>query len=392
MKQPVTPEIVREAIDDCLSGINTSLPSVRADVLMHLKGEPKMKKKLSAGAVLAITLMILTMSAAIAAGLGLFGQLGGREHADDRLNSLETVSTRVDQTFTTEDGVTITIDQAYYDGSRVFISYAVEGPFDRLELGEGKPEVAAWDWKLPGETYGQTFGSDSTSHQLMVAHLDGSAPRWATSHYVNVHDGLQIGEEYLDIIGGESYLTEDGRLIGWKECTVPEALAADEVTFLLGTFTTHNTWYQDETGCYLSRGARTGETWHPFTIKRDKTPTRTLTGTAAGAGWSAAATLQMSAIDIKGEIVLSCPQGWVEIERTWENPDGLDYIREWHVYMDDIRDQNGGVEWVSSGVDGQLTFGVTCRLGDAAQEMKLVPVYSRSGENMAEAITLTIAE
>lgn len=176
MKQQLTPQAIREAIDDCLSGINTSLPSVRTDVLMHLKGEPRMKKKLSAGVVLAIVLMILMMSAAIAAGLGLFGQLGSREHADERLNGLETVSTKVDQTFITEEGVTVTIDQAYYDGNRVFISYAVEGPFDQLELGEGKPEIAAWDWELPGETYGQTFGSDSASHQQMVAHLDGSAP------------------------------------------------------------------------------------------------------------------------------------------------------------------------------------------------------------------------
>lgn len=384
-------QAVRTAIDDCLSGAD-ALPSVRADVLNQLRGEVKVKKKLSMGLIFALLLTLLMTGAAVAASLGLFGQIGERSSSDARLPGLEAVSETVGLSIQTEEGVTIAIDQAYYDGSRVFISYAVEGPFDQLELGEGKPDVAAWDWELPGEIYGQSFGSESASHQLMVAHLDGSAPRWATSHSVNVHDGLQIGETYLDIIGGETYLTEDGRLIGWKECTVPEELAADEVTFLLGTFATHNTWYQDETGCYLSHGARTGETWHPFTVKRDKTPARTLTGTAAGADWSAAASLQMSAIDIKGELILSCPQDWVEIERTWENPKGLNYVGEWHIYINGVLDQDGGVEWVSSGVDGQLTFGLCCKLDDAVQTIQLVPYYSKTGENMAEAITLKIAE
>ncbi|MBQ3484474.1 MAG: DUF4179 domain-containing protein [Clostridia bacterium] len=384
-------QAVRAAIDDCLSGAD-ALPSVRADVLNQLRGEVKVKKKLSMGLIFALLLTLLMTGAAVAASLGLFGQIGERQSSDARLPGLEAVSETVGLSIQTEEGVTIAIDQAYYDGSRVFISYAVEGPFDQLELGEGKPDVAAWDWELPGEIYGQSFGSESASHQLMVAHLDGSAPRWATSHSVNVHDGLQIGETYLDIIGGETYLTEDGRLIGWKECTVPEELAADEVTFLLGTFATHNTWYQDETGCYLSHGARTGETWHPFTVKRDKTPARTLTGTAAGADWSAAASLQMSAIDIKGELILSCPQDWVEIERTWENPEGLNYIGEWRIYMDGVLDQDGGVEWVSSGVDGQLTFGLCCKLDDTVQTIQLVPCYSKTGENMAETITLRIAE
>lgn len=390
MKQQLTPQAIREAIDDCLSGINTSLPSVRTDVLMHLKGEPRMKKKLSAGVVLAIVLTILMMSAAIAAGLGLFGQLGSREHADERLNGLESVSTRVDQTFTTEDGVTVTIDQAYYDGNRVFISYTQSGPFDILSLGEGKPEgLGECDWELPGEVYGESFGFDSPNHQVMVGHLDGSAPRWARTHFVNIHDGLQIGEEYLDIIGGETYLTEDGRLIGWKECVVPAELAADEVTFLLGTFTTSTTYYQDETGLYVYYGERPATVWHPFTVKKDMTGGQQLTGKANGAEWTAAAALTVSAIDMKGEVVLHCPQSWVEIERTWENPDNIDYIQDWAFFVGGERAADWVVEGINPSIDGQLTFSITCKLNDVTQEMKLVPVYSRSGAHMDEAIVLT---
>lgn len=387
----VTDEAVRAAIDDCLSGVQ-DMPSVRADVLNQVRGDVKVKKKFSVGIVFAIVLMLLMMSAAVAAGLGLFGQIGEREHADARLPGLERVSESVGLSFETAEGVTVTIAQAYYDGERVFISYTVEGPFDQVELGEGKPDVDGWDREMPGEVYGQSFGSDSASHDLMVAHLDGSAPRWATSHYVNIHDGLQIGDEYLDIIGGESYLTENGRLVAWKECVVPEELAADEVTFLLGTFTSHNTWYQDETGCYLSRGDRTGEMWHPFTVKRDKTGGVLLTGESSGEGWTAVAALSVSAIDVKGEIIMKCPQSWVEIERTWENPDEIDHIREWRFYLGGELVKDGGTEWVSSGVDGQLTIGVSCKLDALVEDMQLVPVYSRSGVHMDEAIPLRIAE
>ena len=388
----VTNQAVRAAIDDCLSGVE-SMPSVRAQVLNQVRGEVKVKKKLSVGIVFAMLLTVLMAGAALAAGLGLFGQIGERENSDARLPALERVAESVGASFTTDDGVTITIDQAYYDGSRVFISYTKTGPFDLLSMGEGMPEnLGECDWALPGEKFGDSLGIDGPDHQLMVAHLDGSAPRWAKRIYVSTHDGLRSGDTDLEIIGGETYLTEDGTLVGWKECVVPEEVAAEELVVSIGTFTTTTTYYQDETGLYLYYGDRPAAVWHPFTVRKDTTGGQQLVGESAGEGWTAQATLTASAIDIKGELVLSCPQDWVEIERTWENPKGLNYIGEWHVYMDGVRDKDGGVERVSSGVDGQLTFGLCCKVDAAVKTIQLVPVYSKTGESMAEAITLKIAE
>lgn len=386
----LTNEAVRAAIDDCLSGV-ADMPSVRADVLNQVRGEMKVKRKFSVGIIFALLLTLLMAGAAVAAGLGLFGRMSESGASDDRLPGLERVSESVALSFVTPEGVTVTIDQAYYDGTRVFISYTQTGPYDVMTLGEGKPEVEKWDWEMPGEVYGQSFGSDSPNHSVMAAHLDGSEPRWAKTSYVNVHDGLQIGDEYLDIIGGDIYRTEDGTLVGWKECVVPQELAAEEVTFLLGTFTTNQTWYQDETGCYLSYGERTETAWHPFAVRKDLSVGQRLTGKASGEEWAADAVLTASAVDIKGEITLSCPQSWVEIERTWENPNGIDYIGDWRVYIGGVRMERG-VEWISSGVDGQLTFGICCKLDDVTQEVKLVPVYSRSGERMEEAIVIKTAE
>ena len=68
----LTNEAVRAAISDCLSGAD-SLPSVRAAVLNQVRGEVKVKKKLSVGIVFAMLLTVLMAGAALAAGLGLFG-------------------------------------------------------------------------------------------------------------------------------------------------------------------------------------------------------------------------------------------------------------------------------------------------------------------------------
>ena len=250
----VTNQAVRAAIDDCLSGVE-SMPSVRVQVLNQVRGEVKVKKKLSLGIVFAMLLTVLMAGAALAARLGLFGQIGERENSDARLPALERVA---------------------------------------------------------------------------------------------------------------------------------ESVGA--------SFTTTTTYYQDETGLYLYYGDCPAAVWHPFTVKKDTTGGQQLVGESAGEGWTAQATLTASAIDIKGELILSCPQDWVEIERTWENPKGLNYIGEWHVYMDGVRDKDGGVEWVSSGVDGQLTFGLCCKVDAAVTTIQLVPVYSKTGESMAEAITLKIAE
>lgn len=388
----LTNEAVRAAIDDCLSGAS-ALPSVRADVLNQVRGEVKVKKKFSVSIVFAMLLTLLMAGAAVAAGLGIFGQLGEREDADARLPGLEAVSEKVALSFTTQEGVTVTIDQAYYDGTRVFISYTKTGPFDVLSMGEGKPEnLGECDWELPGEIYGEYFFSESPNHQVMVKHLDGSAPRWAKNTYVNVHDGLQAGETYLDIIGGSTYLTEDGTLVGWKECVVPEEIAADELVVSIGTFTSETTYYQDETGLYVYVADRDPAVWHEFAVKKDTTAGAKLTGTASGEGWTAEATLTASAIDAKGEIVVKCPQSWVEVERTWENPGSIDRIREWVLCEDGVVSEDWIVEGTNPNVDGQLTYMICFRLDDVTQELKLVPVYGESGMHMDEAIVLTIAE
>lgn len=380
---------VRAAIADCLSGVE-ALPSMRADILRAAKGEKKVKHNLSKGLVLALVLILMMSSVAVAAGLGLFGQLGQQEHSDSRLPGLENVSTTLEKTFDVGGGVTVTVHQAYYDGSRVFISYSVAGPHDVLEKGTGKPDLVNYDQKYDGVIFADMWYVEGPNGQTLMSWLDGSEPRWAKTTSVNVHDGLQIGDEYLDIIGGEFYYLEDGTLMSWKECIVPEELAADEVTFSIGVFTTGNTYYQTEDALYTFGTERGETTWHDFTVKK-AAPGVALTGTAQTANWTATADLTASAIDVKGTVTLQCPESWVTALDSWENPDKVDYIHYWVLYVDDKPADSYNLDACVYGKE-PLTFGICYKLDKVMNDMKLVPEYRYAGEKVEEAIVLTAAD
>ena len=318
---------IKAALDDCLSGVD-ALPSLRADILRAAKGEKKMKRTMSKGLVLALVLMLMMGTVAVAAELGLFGLLGQREDADARMPGLESVSTVLDKDFYIGTDVTLTVNQAYYDGSRVFISYTMEGDYQGMGLA--------------------------------------------------VHDGMHIGDTYIDIIGGDFYDTEDGQQIGWKECEVPAELAADEVTFSIGTFTGGDVKATTE--------------WHAFTVKKSSVNVQ-LTGSAKTAEWSATATMTASAIDVKGEVLLECPKTWSDVWSTWENPENVDPIQDWVFYVNGEKVEgynlDGGIRVLG---DGKLSCGVCYKLDSVIEEMKLVPVYFKAGEKLDEAIVLTVAK
>jgi len=71
-----------------------ALPSVRADVLNRTRGEMKVKRKFSVSIVFAMLLTLLMAGAAVAAGLGLFGQMSESGAVDARLPGLERVALR----------------------------------------------------------------------------------------------------------------------------------------------------------------------------------------------------------------------------------------------------------------------------------------------------------
>ena len=135
---------IRAAIDDCTKGIDNA-PSLQYQIARKAKGEEPVVKKISASAILVIALIVVSMTAALAAGLGLFGELSQRQDSKGKLTELENVSESVSASITTEDGITIEIGQAYYEGNRVFVSYRLSGNLASAALYEGAPEKDI-DW------------------------------------------------------------------------------------------------------------------------------------------------------------------------------------------------------------------------------------------------------
>ena len=267
---------------------------------------------------LIIAALLLAVSAAAESETGLFGRLSAEEGADERLAILEEVAEPASAS--SEDDSGIEISQAYYEGNRVYISYTADSP-------------------------------------------------------VAIQDGLDLESgAYADIIAGEEIEQEDGSVIGWKECIVPDEEMEDTQTFQLA-------FWPSQESAEKSRIS--------FTLRRQES-TLYLMGTLASESCQATAEITVGRVDIRGTVRLTSPEqaaSWIAWQEGEEST-GTDVIACWNLY------QNG--EPVSydlygaSMVDGtdDVVFEVMFPLLDDVSGLSLVPEYSEAGENPDEAIIL----
>ena len=271
----------------------------------------------TASLLLTLSLLILSVSAAAASGNGLFSVLIETDCTDERLAALDAAAENISVS-RTDGSVTVEVSQAYYEGNRVYISYRATGP---------------------------------------ILEQDG----------LSLEDGA-----YADIIAGGSTELEDGSVIGWKECIVPEDHLAQTQTFQL-----------------VYRASENGESQSlSFTLPHREYD-RFLQGVMQSDACRARAILYRGKVDLKGAVVLTSPEqaaSW----RAWqegEEETGTDVIACWNLY------QNG--EPVSCDLFGAsevLTDGVVFSVMFPAMEdltgLSLVPEYSEAGEKPDEAIAL----
>ena len=139
-------EAFREALKGSLSGV-TFDPARQRAVLADMKGERPVKRKMT-WAIALVTALMLLGGTALAAGLGLFGQFAetAEESRVEELNRLEKLAQTIDESRTVQvDGkdVTVTLRQAYCDGTRLFYSYELTGGGlgDGAILPDGTPTM-----------------------------------------------------------------------------------------------------------------------------------------------------------------------------------------------------------------------------------------------------------
>ena len=385
-----TPEVFHQRMESTL-----------ADIIRQEENEMKESTKaaLKKGSIwgsrtlaIALVITLLLGSVALAAGIGLFGEMAHVPHEDKRLPALEQVSTTLNQSVADENGITVTIQQAYYDGERVFVSYRMEGERIFVEMGEGMPEVNEWDFEQDGMLYARDYDSVLDQNEEIGTWLDGTSPRWAKRTATALHDGLSLSDgTYLDIIGGNAYQQEDGSEIGWKECLVPLEKQTDEMEVNLMLFSGVTTYYQDEQGMKWAY-ERIGENvLIPFTIVKDGV-TQPLTGQTDAAAWQGSATLALSPVDIRGEIIVTCPPAWADALSSWET-DGINPIVNWQLYDGDTRVEghnlSGGYGKRS---ENQIAYSICFQHGNNTTALKLAPVYLDGTVDTSQAIELEIPQ
>ena len=267
--------------------------------------------------VLLFAASLMIFSTSLASATGLFSEMNETEYADERLPILDEVADTVSTT-QTEGSVTVEISQAYYEGNRVYISY-------------------------------------KASSQILE------------------QDGLILEDgSYADIIAGGKVQKEDGSVIGWKECIVPEDELADTQTFFL-EYSIPETAEKRKLGVALNR--------HEYS--------QFLSGVSTVESYQARAFMYIGKVDLKGIVVLTSPEQAASWHAWQEGADstGTDVISCWNLY------QNG--ELVSCDLFGEsavneddVTFAVVFPFMEDISGLTLVPEYSDAGEKPDEAIAL----
>lgn len=128
-------QCIHNALDECFA-YTDERPSQKYRILNRLEGEGKVKKRISATLVFAIVLVIALCGGVVASELGLFAQFGLRSEMNGtRLEQLDKAAAVVGETFISEAGFSLTLEQAYCDGERLYFAYTLAG--DGFTLGDG---------------------------------------------------------------------------------------------------------------------------------------------------------------------------------------------------------------------------------------------------------------
>ncbi len=237
---------VRSAIDDCTRSIHKA-PSLRYQILKQAKGEPPVKKKISAALALAMVLTLL-VSGALAATLLHSDVLDWLFRTDESQPPQEIVDLLNQPQHSQEtDFISLTLNETLFDGRKLSLGFNLENPGNELlvytignaELN-GQP-LHAESTLLPyGNSYGQALGGKVNSQAKVIATFVGvSAPAQAnaapaTPAPLQAADEAQLAitvnvyRPHVQLV----YLAED-EYLGESTFLAPGVLAMERETNLL---------------------------------------------------------------------------------------------------------------------------------------------------------------
>ena len=356
-------KIIRREIDKEFSYLDSN-PSLHNAIMSKIEGEKIVKRKVSMTLVFAIVMVIALGSMAVAAGLGLFGQLRASkvdEMSYERLGLLEEAAVTVGETRhiaapganrnekpesvreellaeQMEHEYDLTIDQVYCDGRKLYYSYTFKMNGERLKMFEGEATgFDNWNEAYPGEKFENVFDTwlGDEQNQKAADWLNSHESSYVVMRNAFVGDGAELPDgTYLTPVDSGSESVDEFTTTAYYEVALPEDyVAGDSIEFMLTVMAYDTVYFQDETGVY-SASVFNRDALIDVTVKAQVTgETKTITGESTADGYDAKATLYVSDVDITGSVRIDAPEEY-EPEGYYLLADGVEYhnIDPWHGY------------------------------------------------------------
>lgn len=346
-----------------------------------------LKKRLAV--LTASVLVVLSVSAASAAGSGLFAEMAALdEYADKRLPVLDTVAESPAASLTMDDGITVEVDQAYYEGDRVFAAYRMSSNAELIELHEGAPEGTDWTHVVENWITGETLPIDQADYMKEHDWLNGQGQRWLEGPYDRI-DGIVLEDgTKIRTVGGMENKQKDGTLVGWLEAVVPEGKAGDTLAFGLSVARDHAVKFQDH-ATFKENWQEVGTDSIPFTLTRSKDLV-TLEGAGKAGDWEAKADVNMGKVDMLATIRMTSAEQ-AQARNDLESGAGeidTDLVLYWSLYRHGQPLDVYGENRVYLEENDEVLYEMQFPLMEDISGLSLVPEYARTGAHTDEAIVI----
>lgn len=325
---------LRDALKACLS--EADFPQERQwAVLRNVRKDGQIvKKKLSFAVICVMVLMLALGGMALAASLGVFGMAGKTNpQSANRLALLDNEADTLDvaQTVQASGGADenhppqtlqeellsrlyarqfeLTVNQSYSDGHKLYYAYTLttNEPLNWY-TGEGAPAgIEEWYMQAQG-TYAQNYTQyDEEDEQRYAAFFADHSVGYIARETMALGDGADLNGQPLNILDSGEIRVDACTLQGYQEVALPEGFtpkdgkAEIQLTVMYGASVT----YQDEDQVYcahITTPENRGILPLTFTVSVNG-QTQSYAGYISTEAYSASAALQVSDVDVSGQIV-----------------------------------------------------------------------------------------
>lgn len=410
---------IHQAADDYLSHVGI-MPLSKAQIMRYIDGKEgkAIQKRVPAFAV-AFVMILLLGGVALAAGLGIFGsfmQDPQSELSTQRLEKLDAVADPIGVSVTVaspgqaEDtqqatgdvqrtlshmagqNFTLTIDQAYSDGTKVYFSYVLTTDrAPQMRFGVGKPAgIDEWDLFDKGTRFAERYSLyDFEETQQAAKWLDDHEASYVICEHFSLGDGADLNGEPLNVYDSGFRFTDEQTVMGYQEVLLPDGYeASDALKLTMSIGYGASLYYQDETGVYwkwLSPKENRGFIHVDVTLPVSGT-VQPISGTVTTQNYTAEAKLVISDVDIYGTVTIS---GLAVDQAGGEPYDWARYaVLSYELVAGDetLRDLNGAISDI---VDGVYTLGLRFDLPKDASKLILKPEGRNTLDDGSDCIELS---